>query len=139
MVNFGQLGKALDAAKSLAGQHSDKITSAIDKSVEAVDKATGGKHSDKIAEGGAKLKDAAGQLSGQDVARPADPETGAPPTPAKDAPVPDPGNVGPAVADAPVVDPEAPVVDGDATVVDPGSTRAGDAPVEDPDAPKGAS
>lgn len=119
MVNFGQLGKALDAAKTLAGQHSDKITGAIDKSVEAVDKATGGKHSEKIAEGAAKLKDATGKLSDQGAARSAgsagetvrerDPATGAPPTPARDAPVSDPGYQNPsAAADAPVVDPDAP-------------------------------
>lgn len=115
MVNFGQLGKALDAAKSLAGQHSDKIVGAIDKSVEAVDKATGGKHSEKIAEGAAKLKDATGKLSSDqgaagaagETVRERDPATGAPPAPAQDAPVSDPGNAGPA-AEAPVVDPEAP-------------------------------
>lgn len=114
MVNFGQLGKALNAAKSLAGQHSDKISDAIDKSVEAVDKATGGKHSEKIAEGAAKLKDATGKLADQGAAgtagetvRERDPATGAPPAPAQDAPVSDPGTAGPA-ADAPVVDPEAP-------------------------------
>lgn len=114
MVNFGQLGKALNAAKSLAGQHSDKISDAIDKSVEAVDKATGGKHSEKIAEGAAKLKDATGKLADQgatgaagETVRERDPATGTPAAPAQDAPVSDPGNAGPA-ADAPVVDPEAP-------------------------------
>ncbi len=138
MVNFGQLGKALDAAKSLAGQHSDKIGDAIDKSVEAVDKATGGKHSDKINQGAEKLKGAADQFAGDTAARPRDPETGAPPASAQEAPVSDPGSRGQA-ADAPVPDPESPVVDSDA-VVDPGTTgRAADAPVVDPDAPKGAS
>ncbi len=118
MVNFGQLGKALDAAKSLAGQHSDKINQAIDKSVEAVDKATGGKHHDKLADGGAKLKDAAGNLSDQpatdEAVRDRDPETGAAPAAAQDAPVPDPGAhtppSGPA-ADGPVEDPSAPKSD----------------------------
>lgn len=117
MVNFGQLGKALNAAKSLAGQHGDKINDAIDKSVEAVDKATGGKHSEKIAGGAAKLKDATGKLADQGAAgaagaagetvRERDPATGAPPAPAQDAPVADPGATERA-ADAPVVDPEAP-------------------------------
>lgn len=111
MVNFGQLGKALNAAKSLAGQHGDKISDAIDKSVDAVDKATGGKHRDKIHQGGAKLKDAAGRLADQpgegETVRDRDPETGTPPRPAADAPVSDPG-VTQRAADAPVQDPEAP-------------------------------
>lgn len=100
MVNFKQFGKALDAAKSLAEQHGDKLTAGIDKSVAAVDKATGGKHSDKLAEGGAKLKDAAGRLSKDDAARGAD--TGAAPATPQS-----PGPAGSA-AEAPVKDPDAP-------------------------------
>ncbi len=41
----------LDKAKSLLGQHGDKVEGAIDKVAEVVDDKTGGKYSDKIDKG----------------------------------------------------------------------------------------
>jgi hypothetical protein len=45
MVNFGKLTKK---AKSLVDEHGDKISSAVDKATDMVDKKTKGKYSEKL-------------------------------------------------------------------------------------------
>jgi hypothetical protein len=45
MVDLGKLAKK---AKDLADKHGDKISSAVDKTTDLVDRKTGGKHADKL-------------------------------------------------------------------------------------------
>jgi hypothetical protein len=118
MVNFRNLSKLADKAKDLAGQHGDKIDQAIDRSVQAADKATKGKYGDRLAGGADKLKGAVAGAADKParaggVTPIADTTAGTGPGPAaKPA-----GDVAPAPA---------PVVNADGS------------PTPDPDAPKGA-
>ena len=64
MVDFGKLVKK---AKGLADQHGDKISGAVDKATDLVDKKTKGKHADKLQ----KLDDAAEKLDKKDDGGPA--------------------------------------------------------------------
>ena len=45
-----------DKVKDLAGQHSDKVSDAIDKAAEVVDEKTGGKYADHIDKGAEAAK-----------------------------------------------------------------------------------
>ena len=54
----------LDKAKSLAGQHADKVGDAIDKVADVVDEKTGGKYADHIDRGAEAAKGLVGDPEG---------------------------------------------------------------------------
>jgi uncharacterized protein YjbJ (UPF0337 family) len=69
MVDFNKL---VGKAKTLAGQHGDKIDQAIDKSVQAADKATKGKYGDRLTGSAEKLKGAVDRVAETNAGRAAD-------------------------------------------------------------------
>jgi hypothetical protein len=101
MVNFRNLGQLADKAKTLAGQHNSKIDQAIDKGVQAADKATKGKYGDKLSTNAEKLKGAVDKVADKPGGAAA---TGRP-TDTRATSAPDPT---PSTAKAPVPDPNAP-------------------------------
>lgn len=105
MVNLRNLSKLADRAKSLAGQHNAKIDQAIDKGVQAADKATKGKYGDKLTTNADKLKGAVDRVADKPTAPGGTAGTGPGSSSVADAPAPAPP---PAAADAPVQDPDAP-------------------------------
>ncbi|MDO9410317.1 Rv0909 family putative TA system antitoxin [Patulibacter sp.] len=95
MVNFSNLSKLADKAKSMAGQHNSKIDQAIDKGVKAADKATKGKYGDTLSSNAEKLKGAVDKVADKPggANAPGTVDSTAVPAPAPDAksgPVPDP-------------------------------------------------
>lgn len=100
MANLSNLSKLAKKAKQLAGQHNDKIDQAIDKGVQAADKATKGKYGDKLSSNAEKLKGAVDKAADKPAGahRPGTVDSTA-------VPAPDPA---PSASGAPVLDPDAP-------------------------------